>query len=446
MAMATARTRAADLRALRRARSQRGVGLLAALILLGIVGTLVLLSFADSAAQERDRHEQSARAMGMIRDALIARAAGDLNRPGSLPCPDYDGNGTADGSTCTSPYIGWVPWATLDLPDLRDSTGARFWYALSAEFRDNSILGTLNSETTGSLSVSGSPTASNVVAIIFAPGAPLPSQNRDPNSTDAMAMRAQYLDGSNNDGDTAYVAGPASNTFNDELLAITHGMIMPVVEQRVARQARKCLENFAAQAGADGRFPFAAPLSDLTFADATGTYYGRIPKTLVATNAALGTTLAWPADDPQDTGRAGMEECFRIGTASPYDPSWWDDWRELLFYRVATPYAADATLPLAPCGSCLFVNNVGQVKIAVIVAGRAHAASPTQARATSMNKQLAANYLETAPAPPIATNNAFGLITGNLGKRARAVVFNGATGNFNDRLECLSETGAWPCD
>jgi hypothetical protein len=64
---------------------------------------MVIVSVANSAGKERERHAQSLRAMGTIRDALIARAAADLNRPGSLPCPDYDGDGTADGSLRTSP-------------------------------------------------------------------------------------------------------------------------------------------------------------------------------------------------------------------------------------------------------------------------------------------------------------------------------------------------------
>jgi hypothetical protein len=419
---------------------QGGVALLALLILIAVVGSMVIVSVANSAGKERERHAQSLRAMGTIRDALIARAAADLNRPGSLPCPDYDGDGTADGSLCTSPYIGWVPWKTLDLPDLRDAAGERFWYALSAEFRDHSTLGALNSDTVASLIANGS-ASPKYIAVILAPNAPLPGQNRDPSNTDALAVRTQYLDGENADGDTEYATGVASDTFNDEVLLITHEMLMPVVEQRVARQARKCLENFSLQAGAGGRFPFAAPLTDVTnFADADSTYYGRVPKTLDATNTALGTTLGWPADDPQVPQIPGpevTEYCFQTGT-------WWDYWDELLFYRVALGYAPNAVTP--GCGTCLTVNNAGQTKAVVIVAGKAHLSSPTQARSTALNKQIPANYLETAPSPPVAVNNAFGLSTGNLGRRPRAVSYSAATGYFNDRLECLNESGAWPCN
>jgi hypothetical protein len=427
-------------RARRAAARQGGVALIALLILIAVFGSLLIVSVANSAGQERERHAQSLRAMGMIRDALIARAAADLNRPGSLPCPDYDGDGTADGSLCTSPYIGWVPWRTLDLPDLRDAAGERFWYALSAEFRDHSALGTLNSDTVASLTANGAATP-KYIAVILAANGPLPGQNRDPSNTDALAVRAQYLDGENADGDTEYATGPASDTFNDEVLLIAHEMLMPVVEQRVARQAGMCLQNFAAQADAGGRFPFAAPLTDLTnFADADATYYGRVPKTLTATSTALGATLAWPADDPQVPQAPGpevTEYCFEAGT-------WWDYWRELMFYRVAAGYAPDATTP--GCGTCLTVNNAGQTKVVVIVAGKAHVSSPTQARSTALNKQLPSNYLETAPSPPVSVNNAFGLSSGNMARRPRAVSYSAATGYFNDRLECLNESGAWPCN
>lgn len=416
---------------------QRGVALLVMLALLGVVAALLVASLTTSPAHEQNRQAEAARAMGMIRDALIARAASDVNRPGSLPCPDYDGNGTADGSLCTSPYIGWVPWQTLDLPDLRDAAGQRFWYALSAEFRDHSILGALNSETTGSLTLNGDPMI-KYVAIILSPSAPLASQNRDPSNTDAAAVRAQYLDGSNNDGDTNYVTNVASATFNDHVLAITHDALMPVVEQRVARQARECLRQFALQTEAGGRFPFAALLSDTTtFADASNTYAGRLPQTLVATQTARSApTLDWPADNPRET----TERCFQAGT-------WWDYWRELLFYRVAPAYAPNAATP--GCGSCLTVDGAGQVEVAVIVAGRPHSPpeSPDQS-ARPTNKSDPLHYLETAPGAADSNASAFtgGTPSLNLEKRPRAMNYSSSTGYFNDRLECISEGGGSPCN
>ena len=44
-------------------------------------------------------------ALDYARQALIGRAIGDANRPGSLPCPDLDDDGSAElfvGSACPS--------------------------------------------------------------------------------------------------------------------------------------------------------------------------------------------------------------------------------------------------------------------------------------------------------------------------------------------------------
>lgn len=413
-------------------RRQHGAALLIMLALIGVAGSLVLIWLAEGHAVENDPHQRTGLAMGKIRDALVSRAAADLNRPGSLPCPDYDGDGIADGSTCTFPYIGWLPWRTLDLPDLRDASGNRFWYALSQEYRDWAPLGPLNSETNGSLTVTGTQPATGVVAIVFAPGPPLASQDRDPLSTDAMAQRPQYLEGENNDGDTLYVTGVPTGTFNDELLLITRDMLWPTVELRVARQARRCLENFALSSG--GFYPWAAPLTDLVnFDDVPGNYSGRIPKLIGDTNGALGTA-GWPNDDPQDPGTAGTEVCFQS--------TFWNSWKELLFYRVAPAYAPGGAGVCTP-GTCLTVNGQANVKFVVIVAGRALSPLPNQA-GRSTNKTVASNYLETAPAPPVATNNALGLSTGNLARRPRAVT-TGPLGDFNDRVECISESGVPPC-
>ena len=387
--------------------------------------------------------------MGMIRDALIARAASDRNRPGSLPCPDVDNDGLSlgpgpewTGSACTS-YIGRVPWQTLDLPDLRDADGERFWYALSPAFRDSSAGGPLSSDTPGSLTVAGTPSATDVVAIIIAPGAPLPGQTRDPANTTISSELPQYLEGDNSNADSTYQAGPESSTFNDRLLVITRDMLMPPVEQRVARQTRRCLENFAASAG--GRYPFAARMSDVgTYPDGvfispgvyntTNNYYGRIPSTLDATNAALGgTSYAWPIDDPLPG--SGSTRCFQSGT-------WWDSWRELLLYRIAPAYLPSAATP-GPCGTCLQVDGQGDVKFVVIVAGRA-LSSPSQTSRSTV-KTVAQYYLEQYQSFDNAVAFTSPFAAFSFGKAPRAVR-TGPLGGFNDRVECVRESGAPPCD
>ncbi len=439
-----------------RARHQLGAALLVLLALISVVASLTVVWVASGQSLEAERTQNTARNMGLIRDALIARAAADLNRPGSLPCPDVDNDGQStpipdwSGSTCAS-YIGRVPWKTLDLPDLRDADGERFWYALSPIYRDSSSAGTLNSDTPGALTVVGAQPANDVVAIVVAPGAPAGVQDRLASAT----AKENYLEGDNADGDVTYETGPETDAFNDRLLPITRDMLMPAVEQRIARQARRCLQEFAYPSGpgsppppGPGRYPFAAPMSDVvTYADTSTpggppfsvTEYGRIPSTVVATNDALGgTAYSWPNDNPQPG--ASPTACFASGT-------WWDFWRELLLYRVSAAYSPIGSGSCAT-SACLIVNAQDEVKFVVIVAGR-ELSNPNQATRASDKSNLV-NYLETADSPTtgLPVNNADLGTSLDVVKVPRAVTTATPTSlaRFNDRVECVKETEAWPCD
>jgi len=409
---------------------QRGAALIVMLALVGIVAVALVLKVGYAAGNRTDRDTKTALALGQARDALIARAAMDANRPGSLPCPDTDNDGVAElftGVNCPA-YVGRLPWRTLGLPDLRDGSGERLWYALSAVFRDkNASSVTLNSDTPGTLSVTGSAPASNVIAIVFAPGEPVGSQFRDTANENVVG---NYLEGVNASGGTAFSNAPVSDTFNDRLLVIGSDDLMPAVERRVAREAKVCLDGFSKLPTANNRYPWAAPVWDVgSFADFSGNNFGRIPKTLANTRADLSDpSLDWPTLVNVAT------PCFGAAT-------WWDDWRELLFYQVASAYEPGLGAPGACPANCLTVDGVGSVMAVVIVAGRMISANPTQSRGpSSFLKWVPANYLETDPASGI--NNATGAVTGNY---VRAPVMPIGSARFNDKLECLQLTLTWPC-
>jgi len=174
----------------------------------------------------------TAAALAQAKEALIGRAATDANRPGSLPCPNINGDGTAPlmiGNQCSS-YIGRLPWKTLDLPELLDGNGDSLWYALSPGLRDSSTAQPINPQKSLELTLDGTP---NIAAIIFSPGPPLANQNGRPGNA-----VADYLDGSNQDGDYAYVSGPSSSSFNDKALAITRDDIFRTVNQRALAEIR----------------------------------------------------------------------------------------------------------------------------------------------------------------------------------------------------------------
>src|SRR5205085_490476 len=129
----------------RRAR-QSGAGfVLVALFLVAVLASLAALGRgAFNGAAQRQRITE--RALAQAREALIAYAAerpiDAAVGPGYLPCPDADDDGWAE-TTCGSlsghlgqaERLGRLPWKTLGLPDLRDGSGERLWYAVSTRHK-----------------------------------------------------------------------------------------------------------------------------------------------------------------------------------------------------------------------------------------------------------------------------------------------------------------------
>jgi len=190
-----------------------------------LVATSWILSPSGSINSRIRADKVTATALAHAKEALIGRAAADNNRPGSLPCPDTDDDGKADGDFgYCSASVGRLPWATLDLPDPRDGDGNRLWYALADELRDNEDAYAINPSLSLGLSVDG---IQNIAAIVFSSGPPLTGQNSRP-SNDV----ADYLDGPNKTGGP-YISGPSSTSFNDKLLAISREQLFNVVNRRI---------------------------------------------------------------------------------------------------------------------------------------------------------------------------------------------------------------------
>jgi len=307
---------------------QCGYGVLIALVIL-VLGSLYGLTRGLSQATAQTKHDDHDQAvLRQARDALVARAALDANRPGSLPCPDTNNDGVSEllaGSACPS-YIGRLPWRTLGLPDLRDSAGETLWYVLSQPFTDSSA-SVINSDTQGSLTMTGLAPATNVIALVFAPGAALGGQNRN---AAGKNVAANYLEDENRDAaNTSYVARPtcvtsdcAGGAFNDKVLAIGPRDLFPVVENMVARRLRLQTDlggaifkeggSFAekghfqrwrdhAGVAGQGYFPFAAPFvqpDTSSFRGAWTTYNGLMPITRETTFVRWERTNAIPAYNP----------------------------------------------------------------------------------------------------------------------------------------------------
>lgn len=269
--------------------------LLAALFTLLLAGSYIAYRATDASFSQRDHRAELVKTLQRAKEALIARAIADDNRPGSLPCPDLitnslsmyntPGDGRADmlaGNHCPA-YLGWLPWLTLDLPELVDDRGIHLWYALSPSLRDDDSAQPINSDTPMALEVDGD---TDIAAVVIAAGAPLPGQARPSN------LAADYLDGDNGH-QHKFVSRPAGPDFNDRLLVITRGELMAAVEKRIAGELRNCLEQHAdASTNTAHRYPWAAPLISASFQGQAGSRFGRVPETQPGSGpqAALQTT------------------------------------------------------------------------------------------------------------------------------------------------------------
>lgn len=264
------------------------------LVLALSIATVLLVYGSTTEASRLVRADARTRvALQEATQALIGRAVADSNRPGSLPCPDNDDDGSADlfsGSACRS-YLGRLPWRTLGVGDLRDATGERLWYALSPPFRDHPYAPALNSDAQGTLAVfsisKSRVLTERAIAIVFAPGGALGSQRRDASVAfcDATARNVQrtlcptnYLDAhaeaNNALAAGPFIAAPERELVNDKLAVVMAADLMPLVERRVALELRNAL--LAYRAASDcGCYPWADSGHDGK--SDVGAHQGRLP-------------------------------------------------------------------------------------------------------------------------------------------------------------------------
>lgn len=220
---------------------------------------------------------RQARALATAREALIARAANDANRPGSLPCPDqsmdsagwanHPGDGRADmlvGNHCPS-YLGRLPWITLDLPQPRDRALETLWYVAAPGLRDDNSAEPVTPATPTGLSHAGH---AEVAALLIAPGTPLAQQQRPSSRPD------DYLEGWLDNGPARTYWNNAA-AGNDQILIIYRDELMAAAMTRVAQMLRHCLQSHGASSG---RFPWPAPLAAATAEGRQDTRFGRIPQ------------------------------------------------------------------------------------------------------------------------------------------------------------------------
>lgn len=311
------RTGAATLR-------QRGFALIAMIALAAIVTAfLIALGLNRSQAElVNEREDRNMTALRQAKAALIAYAASEQwqntggatpFQPGALPCPDLDNNGIAEDhefpqNPCNLPKerVGRFPWKTVGAEDLRDASGERLWYAVSANFLKNTSAykNVINSDTQGQLTVTGAAPAVNIVAVLFAPGEIVQNEARVPTNPATYNDPVNFLEQFNNVTYDVFtsVARPIE-TWNDRVLVVTQADLMAAVEPVVAANLERDVKPFLttyASPSQWGRFPFAAQWnapspgtsgsgtnrSPMTFEGVPGTSNGLLPIFAVAVSAA----------------------------------------------------------------------------------------------------------------------------------------------------------------
>lgn len=289
---------------------QHGAALLVMLVILITGGVYLLVSQLNRESGRIEAEKKTVAALAQAKEALIGWAVGNLSTPGMLPYSDRrndgDYNGMSDcpaAGTSTSaglllgkiPRIGpeapclqprnalggLLPYPMLNL-DVVDGAGEVLWYAVSknmvSELGVAPVInpGMINNPVFPWLTVrdqNGNTLSNRVAFLLIAPGLPLSGQNR----SGAAPTPAQFLEGigavTNADSDGSYDGGipacPSSMcedfvmsepwpsattpTFNDRLLYVTIDELMPLIEQRVAREVRQTLLGLAS-------FPSAAAI------------------------------------------------------------------------------------------------------------------------------------------------------------------------------------------
>ena len=271
------------------------------LIIMVLGAATVLLSSLSSAALQINRDKINANALAQAKEALIGYAVTSENgsgtnaRPGNFPCPDTDAPNTAGYGdenavpTCVSGAIGRLPWETLGMPELLDGEGEPLWYAISGNFRKSATR--INSDSRGTLLVYDrdggtllTPSGSEAVAIVFAPGGIIGDQKR--NTAADKTAASNYLDTANGRNNAtaggAFIAASKTSAFNDRLIIVRARDFIPAIEKRVSKEVKAMLANYFAD---NGFYPYPAKFdgsctgaSCNTFSD-INVCRGRLPKT-----------------------------------------------------------------------------------------------------------------------------------------------------------------------
>ena len=458
---------------------QSGAALLIMLLLL-ILGAAALFSRnLSSQSPSASRARLNATLLSDAREALLDYATTwDATHPGELgflPCPDLDtsgglSEGVAHEVACGAQYrsaMGRVPWRTLGIDPGRTLGGECLWYAVSGSWKAGGAAkpGLLNEDSSGQFRVlaadgttviAGSTPAERPVAILVAPGPPLPGQVRTTLGAGVAQcggsfVAARYLDNDTASGinnatqaaaadaiDDFITADPGATGVNDQILFITRRDIENRLQRRADVQTKlrnltlavaKCVADYGKRnpgAPNDRRLPWPAPLDLVEYRTAAqyndtpvGELSGRVANVVNDSNAQTGNTTA---------GVLTACSSVTVPEWTPEIATLWQHWKDHLFYAVAWDFRPNSPVVVA-CTTCLRVNGAGAFAAVVMLSGTRLAALNQVRDEPPMNvdtRSVIGNYLEGRN----ATNHPN--VSGNADYQSGV-----ASTTFNDILYCI---------
>jgi len=253
---------------------QQGMVLIILLVILVLGMTTMLSGSFNSSALIIDRKQLELNALLHARDSLIGDAVAhkSVSSAGYLRLPDLGfkiGNVPAEGSAAPNfsgnsrdfSVVGKLPWRTLGMQPPRDGHSECLWYIVSGRFKNVPHTSALNWDTVGQIDLidaSGNVIASNLAALVIAPGVALDGQSRalgdpayvqcsgnydarnylDPYvASDAISATINYFSGSSNNrvalssGNIRLLMSKTTH-YNDRFLFIRSDEIFRAVTRR----------------------------------------------------------------------------------------------------------------------------------------------------------------------------------------------------------------------
>jgi hypothetical protein len=284
---------------IRTRRLQRGAALLLLLAVLVLGASWFLVSRTSALSTgifTASNRNHNALVLSQAKQALIGYVAMNAaqsgeNNPGRFPCPEGAALVGTSAEGISAPYVGppnaptcatvgRLPWRTLGLDKLVDSSAEPLWYVVSPGWQlvTSATTLTINSNTIGQLNVDGQ--ANAAVALIIAPGAAMNvlasagcTARNQARSAPSPAMDARDYIECFNTGTSTFATTGTTTSFNDQVVRITVADVMPAIEAAIASRAEReivpLLRGVYASSSwgtnisaANPVYPFAAPFAD----------------------------------------------------------------------------------------------------------------------------------------------------------------------------------------